>query len=299
MFEVEHTIILVASAVSLVTVLTVCGWCRKLFKKSSGNNKESYDDHVVDFMKEETPRHRSTPSRFSSSNLSSDEESLSRVGASPGHGKRTIRLPSPPEVGVDVLAIQPEKNSPSDVIIPPEPALPDPTRKEYLGQIFFSIKYDSQSMTLGLKIMKATKLPAKDFSGTSDPFVKICLLPNKKDKLETRVKRKNLNPVWNEYFTFEGFPHEKLMHRTLCLQVLDYDRFSRNDPIGDVRLSLDTLNLGPEPIILCKELQPSSKTVSHMHEDVLKYHIRRYNTTQTGGHYASRHQPAFCLFRNI
>jgi hypothetical protein len=42
---------------------------------------------------------------------------------------------------VDVLAIQPEKNSPADVIIPPEPALPDPTRKEYLGQIFFSLKY--------------------------------------------------------------------------------------------------------------------------------------------------------------
>jgi hypothetical protein len=163
---------------------------------------------------------------------------------------------------VDVLQIQPEKHSPDDVIIPPEPALPDPTRKEYLGQIIFSLKYDSQSMTLGLKIMKAMKLPAKDFSGTSDPFVKICLLPDKKHKMETRVKRKNLNPVWNEYFMFEGFPHSKLMQRTLCLQVLDYDRFSRNDPIGDVRLPLENLNLGPEPIVLSKELQPSSKAVS-------------------------------------
>ena len=106
------------------------------------------------------------------------------------------------------------------------------------------------------------KLPAKDFSGTSDPFVKICLLPDKNHKMETRVKRKNLNPVWNEYFMFEGFPYNKLMQRTLCLQVLDYDRFSRNDPIGDVRLSLENLNLGPEPIVLCKELQPSSKAVS-------------------------------------
>ena len=210
-------------------------------------------------MKRETPSH--IASHLSSASRSSSDDSLSRI-ASPGHGRRTIRFPSPPEVGVDVLAIQPEKNS-SDVIIPPEPALPDPTRKEYLGQIFFSLKYDSQSMTLGLKIMKATKLPAKDFSGTSDPFVKICLLPDKKHKMETRVKRKNLNPVWNEYFMFEGFPYNKLMQRTLCLQVLDYDRFSRNDPIGDVRLSLENLNLGPEPIVLSKELQPSSKTVSN------------------------------------
>uniref|UniRef100_A0A8C0BWU1 C2 domain-containing protein n=1 Tax=Buteo japonicus TaxID=224669 RepID=A0A8C0BWU1_9AVES len=43
-----------------------------------------------------------------------------------------------------------------------------------------------------------------DFSGTSDPFVKIYLLPDKKHKLETKVKRKNLNPHWNETFLFEG-----------------------------------------------------------------------------------------------
>lgn len=52
--------------------------------------------------------------------------------------------------------------------------------------------------------MKAQELPAKDFSGTSDPFVKIYLLPDKKHKLETKVKRKNLNPHWNETFLFEG-----------------------------------------------------------------------------------------------
>lgn len=55
-----------------------------------------------------------------------------------------------------------------------------------------------------MKIMKAQELPAKDFSGTSDPFVKIYLLPDKKHKLETKVKRKNLNPHWNETFLFEG-----------------------------------------------------------------------------------------------
>jgi len=80
------------------------------------------------------------------------------------------------------------------------------------------------------------ELPAKDFSGTSDPFVKIYLLPDKKHKLETKVKRKNLNPHWNETFLFEGFPYEKVVQRILYLQVLDYDRFSRNDPIGEVSI---------------------------------------------------------------
>lgn len=58
--------------------------------------------------------------------------------------------------------------------------------------------------------MKAQELPAKDFSGTSDPFVKIYLLPDKKHKLETKVKRKNLNPHWNETFLFEGMDWDRL-----------------------------------------------------------------------------------------
>ena len=73
-----------------------------------------------------------------------------------------------------------------------------------LGKIQFNIKYDFQEMTLTLKIMRAINLPAKDFSGTSDPYVKIMLLPDKKHKLQTNIKRKNLNPRWNELFAFEG-----------------------------------------------------------------------------------------------
>jgi len=59
-------------------------------------------------------------------------------------------------------------------------------------------------MVLTLKVMRAAELAAKDFSGTSDPYVKIMLLPDKKHKLQTNVKRKNLNPRWNETFAFEG-----------------------------------------------------------------------------------------------
>lgn len=75
---------------------------------------------------------------------------------------------------------------------------------EKLGRIQFSVGYSFQDSTLTVKILKGQDLPAKDFSGTSDPFVKLYLLPDKKHKLETKVKRKNLNPHWNETFLFEG-----------------------------------------------------------------------------------------------
>ncbi|XP_053369716.1 synaptotagmin-7 [Clarias gariepinus] len=128
---------------------------------------------------------------------------------------------------------------------------------EKLGRIQFSVGYSFQDSTLTVKILKGQDLPAKDFSGTSDPFVKIYLLPDKKHKLETKVKRKNLNPHWNETFLFEGFPYEKVRERTLYLQVLDYDRFSRNDPIGEVSIPLNKVELGQHQTFW-KDLKPCS-----------------------------------------
>ncbi|XP_077084197.1 synaptotagmin-7b [Siphateles boraxobius] len=128
---------------------------------------------------------------------------------------------------------------------------------EKLGRIQFSVGYSFQDSTLTVKILKGQDLPAKDFSGTSDPFVKLYLLPDKKHKLETKVKRKNLNPHWNETFLFEGFPFEKVVQRTLYLQVLDYDRFSRNDPIGEVSIPLNKMDLAHMQT-LWKELKPCS-----------------------------------------
>lgn len=56
---------------------------------------------------------------------------------------------------------------------------------------------------------------------------------------------------------FSGFPYEKVRERTLYLQVLDYDRFSRNDPIGEVSIPLNKVELG-QIKTFWKELKPCS-----------------------------------------
>ncbi|GFG30950.1 hypothetical protein Cfor_04046 [Coptotermes formosanus] len=76
---------------------------------------------------------------------------------------------------------------------------------ENVGQIHFSLEYDFQNTTLILRILTAKELPAKDISGTSDPYVRVTLLPDKKHRLETKIKRRTLNPRWNETFYFEAF----------------------------------------------------------------------------------------------
>ncbi|XP_041351689.1 synaptotagmin-7-like isoform X2 [Gigantopelta aegis] len=124
-----------------------------------------------------------------------------------------------------------------------------------LGKIQFGISYDFQTLTLTLKVVRATGLPAKDVTGTSDPYVKIMLLPDKKHKLLTKVKKKNLNPHWNECFIFEGWPHNKLLEKTLYLQVIDYDRFSRDDPMGETYVPLNSIDLSTTNVTW-KLLQP-------------------------------------------
>lgn len=52
-------------------------------------------------------------------------------------------------------------------------------------------------------ILQAQDLAAMDMGGTSDPYVKVYMLPDKKKKFETKVQRKNLSPVFNETFTFK------------------------------------------------------------------------------------------------
>ncbi|KAG5669632.1 hypothetical protein PVAND_017516 [Polypedilum vanderplanki] len=121
---------------------------------------------------------------------------------------------------------------------------------ENVGQIHFSLEYDFQNTTLILKVIQGKELPAKDLSGTSDPYVRVTLLPDKKHRLETKIKRRTLNPRWNETFYFEGFPVQKLQSRILHLHVFDYDRFSRDDSIGECGELLCSLCYHPSNSIL-------------------------------------------------
>uniref|UniRef100_A0A336LZ50 CSON011313 protein n=1 Tax=Culicoides sonorensis TaxID=179676 RepID=A0A336LZ50_CULSO len=129
---------------------------------------------------------------------------------------------------------------------------------ENVGQIHFSLEYDFQNTTLILKIIQGKELPAKDLSGTSDPYVRVTLLPDKKHRLETKIKRRTLNPRWNETFYFEGFPIQKLQSRVLHLHVFDYDRFSRDDSIGEVFLPLCQVDFSGKPSFW-KALKPPAK----------------------------------------
>lgn len=65
-----------------------------------------------------------------------------------------------------------------------------------------------------------------------------------------------------------GFPYEKVVQRVLYLQVLDYDRFSRNDPIGEVSIPLNKVDL-TQMQTFWKDLKPCSDGSVRPHLRVL------------------------------
>uniref|UniRef100_A0AAV2KJ94 C2 domain-containing protein n=1 Tax=Knipowitschia caucasica TaxID=637954 RepID=A0AAV2KJ94_KNICA len=108
-------------------------------------------------------------------------------------------------------------------------------RDELRAAINFSLKYGYENESLIVNHPPSRfRLAAKDLCGTSDPYVKVYLLPDRK-KFQTRVHRKMLNPTFNESFLFP-VPYDELPGRKLHMSVFDFDRFSRHDMIGEVEL---------------------------------------------------------------
>uniref|UniRef100_A0A8B9KH15 Synaptotagmin n=1 Tax=Astyanax mexicanus TaxID=7994 RepID=A0A8B9KH15_ASTMX len=129
--------------------------------------------------------------------------------------------------------------------------------EEKLGKLQYSLDYDFQDNKLTVGILQCADLISMDSGGTSDPYVKVFLLPDKKKKYDTKVHKKTLNPVFNETFVFK-IPYQELGGKTLVMSVYDYDRFSKHDIIGEVKLPMNTVDLG-QPIEEWKDLESAEK----------------------------------------
>ncbi|XP_016428070.1 synaptotagmin-2-like [Sinocyclocheilus rhinocerous] len=129
--------------------------------------------------------------------------------------------------------------------------------QENLGKLEFSLDYNFTDAQLIVGVLQAQDLPAMDIGGTSDPYVKVYLLPDKKKKFETKVQGKNLCPVFNETFIFK-VPYAELGGKTLVLQVFDFDRFGKHDVIGQIKIPMNCMDLG-QPLHEWRDLENGEK----------------------------------------
>nr|XP_027204637.1 synaptotagmin-4-like isoform X2 [Dermatophagoides pteronyssinus] len=129
-----------------------------------------------------------------------------------------------------------------------------------LGKLHFKLKYSYEKRALCLVINRCTDLQAKDSNNNStlDPYVKMQLLPEKQHKAKTRVLRKSLNPIYNEEFTFYGITSNLLENLIIHFVVLNFDRFSRDEILGETfcRLNQFEFDSLEKQLTLCQDLVP-------------------------------------------
>ncbi|CAI5650826.1 unnamed protein product [Oreochromis niloticus] len=115
----------------------------------------------------------------------------------------------------------------------------DGTEVEERGRILISLLYSTQQNRLIIGVVRCVHLAAMDANGYSDPYVKICLKPDmgKKGKCKTQIKKRTLNPEFNEEFSFD-IKHSELAKKTLDISVWDYDIGKSNDYIGGCQLGI-------------------------------------------------------------
>lgn len=235
------------AAIILVVVATAVGsstWAYKIYKNRKSRRisvKQAQDNLLNSFTDE------------------SDGGSLRRIVESNGKGLSSSQYGS--------LQGKDDKTSPTDGKSIPSKHLASPIAEDdqtndiwegNLGSLEFSASYDSQKQLLSVSILRCCDLPSKDTQlGTSDPYVKLQLLPEKHQRVKTQIQRKTLNPVFGDTFTFTGFTLNQVKSTSLHFVILSFDRFSRDDIIGEVVCPLTDLdlNIGSE-VVLNKDIQP-------------------------------------------
>ncbi|XP_060743807.1 serine-rich adhesin for platelets isoform X1 [Tachysurus vachellii] len=128
---------------------------------------------------------------------------------------------------------------------------------EVQGTIQFSISYVQKLREFHIFVVQCQNLAAVDVKrNRSDPYVKSYLIPDTANlgKRKTSVKKKNLNPTYNEILRYR-VRMEYLKTQILNLSVWHNDTFGRNSFLGETEIDLSKWDFG-SPWINCLHLKP-------------------------------------------
>ncbi|XP_035892554.1 synaptotagmin-10 isoform X2 [Anopheles stephensi] len=112
-----------------------------------------------------------------------------------------------------------------------------------LGRFHLRLKYDGSKEELLVHLVEAQDLTPAGDAGFRDPYVKMFLEPDEEQRTQqTAVHRTETHPYFDQQLSFPLKPRN-LVKSNFVLQLLDYDRFSHDEVIGEIRFLLNTLDL--------------------------------------------------------
>ncbi|CAL1592022.1 unnamed protein product [Knipowitschia caucasica] len=142
----------------------------------------------------------------------------------------------------DKIGLKGVNGGSTTALVQPEVTDPDyGSSKEFRGKLLYSLDYSVPQSELTVGIKEADSLKAMDLGVSSDPYVKVYMCPDKNKTCETKVLKNTLKPVFNESFTFQ-VSKAALSKSTVVMQVYDFNRFSKHNIIGEVRLQLENFD---------------------------------------------------------
>lgn len=125
------------------------------------------------------------------------------------------------------------------------------------GRLWFSVHYRSDAQELDVNLVKAKHLSGRGLNNTSrDPFVRIYLLPDEENYLQSKVRRRTLSPKFNEKFTFQ-VEESDLCNRTLRMSIYDVDKRKVRHTLGHVIIPLDKIDLESN-MLIWRDLESSA-----------------------------------------
>ncbi|GFX21782.1 double C2-like domain-containing protein beta [Trichonephila clavipes] len=108
------------------------------------------------------------------------------------------------------------------------------------GQILLALLYSDEHNALVVNIVRCVRLPSRENNGFPDPFVKVQIKPDSmRRRFKTSMKKKTLNPEYNEQYAFEVEPGD-MAKKTIEVTVWDKDYSKTDSYLGGLALNMQS-----------------------------------------------------------